>query len=111
MGSEGFDKAIEKIPYEKFEDVVEDERIQTVVRCGDPGETILKTATDLNVDTIVMGTKGRRGFELILAGSAAQKVLRNTTITLLIIPTKSSKLESGTNSLARKEAIHGINFN
>jgi nucleotide-binding universal stress UspA family protein len=47
MGSEGFDKAIEKIPYEKFEDVVEDylhkvkdrlddERIQTVVRCGDP---------------------------------------------------------------------------
>ena len=66
-----------------------DDAIETVVRNGDFGETILQTATDLNVDMIVMGTHSRRGLEKILMGSVAEKVLRHSLIPLFIIPTKS----------------------
>jgi nucleotide-binding universal stress UspA family protein len=65
-----------------------DERIETVVSNGDFGETILKTATKLNVDIIVMGTHARRGLEKILIGSVAEKVLHHSSIPLFIIPTK-----------------------
>lgn len=66
-----------------------DETIQTVVRNGDYGETILKTATDLDADIIVMGTHSRRGLEKILVGSVAENVLHHSSIPMLIIPTKA----------------------
>ena len=66
-----------------------DETIETVVKNGDFGETILKTATDLKADIIVMGTHSRRGWEKILMGSVAEKVLRHSLIPLFIIPTKA----------------------
>jgi nucleotide-binding universal stress UspA family protein len=65
-----------------------DERIQTVVKNGDYGETILKTAKELDVNIIVMGTHSRRGLEKILVGSVAEKVLQHSLIPLFIIPTK-----------------------
>jgi len=66
-----------------------DERIQTVVKNGDYGETILKTAKELDVDIIVMGTHSRRGLEKILVGSVAEKVLHHSLIPVFIIPTKA----------------------
>ena len=68
-----------------------DKMIQTEVRKGEFGETILKTATDLNVDIIVMGTHSRRGLEKILMGSVAEKVLHHSLIPLFIIPTRDLK--------------------
>lgn len=66
-----------------------DERIQTVVKNGDYGETILKTAKDLEVDIIVMGTHSKRGLEKILVGSVAEKVLHHSLIPVFIIPTRA----------------------
>lgn len=68
-----------------------DDKIQTVVKNGDYGETILNTAKDLNVDIVVMGTHSRRGLEKILVGSVAEKVLHHSLIPLFIIPTKDIK--------------------
>ncbi len=68
-----------------------DESIQLVVKDGDFGEVILETATELNVDIIVMGTHGRRGLDKILMGSVAEKVLRHSSIPLFIIPTKKEE--------------------
>lgn len=65
-----------------------DNRIQTVVSSGDYAEAILKTAKELNVDVIVMGTHSRRGLEKIFLGSVAEKVLRHSVVPLFIIPTK-----------------------
>ncbi len=65
-----------------------DETIQTIVRSGVFGETILKTASEINADIIVMGTHSRRGLEKILVGSVAENVLHHSSIPLLIIPTK-----------------------
>jgi len=63
--------------------------IGTVVGNGDFGETILKTASKLSADIIVMGTHSRRGLEKIVMGSVAEKVLRHSLIPLFIIPTRS----------------------
>jgi nucleotide-binding universal stress UspA family protein len=68
-----------------------DEKIQTIVKSGLFGETILITASELKADIIVMGTHSRRGLEKILVGSVAENVLHHSSIPLLIIPTKAIK--------------------
>jgi nucleotide-binding universal stress UspA family protein len=65
-----------------------DETIQTLVKEGDFAESILKTAKDLHVDIIVMGSHSRRWLDEILLGSVTEKVLHHTSIPLFIIPTK-----------------------
>ena len=73
---------------DKSKQYLGDETIETVVKNGDFGETILQTAKDLNADIIVMGTHSRRGLDKILMGSVAEKVLHRSLIPLFIIPTK-----------------------
>lgn len=68
-----------------------DKSIQTVVKDGDFGQSILDTATEMNVDVIVMGTHSRRGLDKILMGSVAEKVLHKSSIPLFIIPTKDDE--------------------
>jgi len=65
-----------------------DESIQTVVKEGDIAESILKTAKDLNVDIIVMGTHSRKWLENLVVGSVAKEVLNHSQKPLFIIPTK-----------------------
>jgi len=65
-----------------------DNSIQTLVKDGDCAESILKTAKDLHIDIIVMGSHSRRWLENIIMGSVTEKVLHHTSIPLLIIPTK-----------------------
>ena len=65
-----------------------DETIQTLVREGDFGETIVKIATDLHADIIVMGSHSRRWLDEILMGSVTEKVLHLTSIPLFVVPIK-----------------------
>ena len=65
-----------------------DDAIQTIIKDGNFAEVIVDTAIELQVDIIVLGTHGRRGLDKILMGSVAEKVLGESTIPLLIIPTK-----------------------
>lgn len=68
-----------------------DESIQTIVKDGDFGQSILDTATEINADVIVMGTQSRHGLDKILMGSVAEKVLHKSSIPLFIIPTKDDE--------------------
>ena len=65
-----------------------DEAIQTLVKEGDLAESIFKTAKDLHVDIIVMGSHSRKWLENIVMGSVTEEVLHHTSIPLFIIPTK-----------------------
>jgi nucleotide-binding universal stress UspA family protein len=65
-----------------------DESIKLVLKEGIIAETILKTATELNADIIVMGSHSRKWLESIILGSAAKDVLNRTTIPLFIVPTR-----------------------
>lgn len=64
-----------------------DNTIQTILKEGDFADTILKTAKEIQADIIVMGSHSRRWLEEILMGSVTEKVLKQSTIPLFIIPT------------------------
>ena len=68
-----------------------DNTIQTVVEEGDFAESILKTAKKLHVDLIILGSHSQKWLENIVMGSVTEEVLRQSTIPLFIIPTKSRK--------------------
>jgi len=68
-----------------------DKTIQTIVKEGDFAESILETAKELHADIIVIGSHSRKWLENIVMGSVTEKVLHNTSIPLLIVPTKKQK--------------------
>ena len=50
-------------------------------------ETILKEASDLDVDMIVVGSHGRGAMYQLLVGSVSEGVLHKSRIPVLVIPT------------------------
>jgi len=68
-----------------------DNAIQTLIKEGDFADLILKSAKELHVDIIVIGTHSRRWLEEILMGSVTENVLHHSKIPLFIVPTHKSK--------------------
>ncbi len=58
---------------------------QGVVVVGYAAEEILNLAEQEHADMIVMGTRGRKGLDLILFGSVAEKVVKNAKCPVLTI--------------------------
>lgn len=65
-----------------------DNHIQTLLEEGDCAEAILRVANRIGVEVIVLGSHSRKWFENTTMGSVTKKVLQNTTIPILIVPTK-----------------------
>ena len=61
-----------------------------VVQVGSPAACILRSAEDGGVSLIVMGTHGHGGFEHLLLGSVAEKVLRKASCPVLTVPPHAS---------------------
>jgi nucleotide-binding universal stress UspA family protein len=59
---------------------------ERVVAQGDPGEELLKLCRDLGSDLIVLGTVGKSGLEKLLLGSVAEKVVRHSSVPVLVVP-------------------------
>ena len=53
---------------------------------GPPAGRILERTTALHADLIVMGTHGRGGFDRLILGSVAEKVLRKAACPVLTVP-------------------------
>jgi nucleotide-binding universal stress UspA family protein len=68
-----------------------DESIKTLVTEGDFAESILKAAKDIDADMIVIGSHSKKWLDQVLTGSVTEKVLRKSSIPLLIIPTSLKK--------------------
>jgi nucleotide-binding universal stress UspA family protein len=60
--------------------------IKAVVREGNAAAEIVDQATKMNADLLVIGTHGRSGFERLLLGSVAEKVLRKARCPVLTVP-------------------------
>ena len=58
---------------------------ESLLRAGAPADEILAVAKERNVDLIVMGTHGRKGFAHALLGSIAEKVLRRADLPVLTV--------------------------
>ena len=54
-------------------------------------ETILKEASDLSVDMIVVGSHGRGAMVQLLVGSVSAGVLRKSKLPVLVIPTHKGR--------------------
>lgn len=59
---------------------------QVEVRHGDPAPTILDTADRLDADMIVLGSHSKGRLHYAFLGSVAEKILRKTHRTVLILP-------------------------
>ena len=59
---------------------------QRVIPVGDPATTIVETAEAADVRYTVMATHGRSGFKRWRLGSVADRVLRTTSHTTVLIP-------------------------
>jgi universal stress protein A len=59
--------------------------IDFVVREGHAFKEILRLADESDIDIIIMATHGRTGFEHILIGSVAEKVVRHSDRPVLIV--------------------------
>jgi nucleotide-binding universal stress UspA family protein len=60
-------------------------RVQLAVEWGSPTLEILRYATAHHVDLIAMGRHGRSGFQNLLLGSVAEKVMRSASCAVLSI--------------------------
>jgi nucleotide-binding universal stress UspA family protein len=58
---------------------------QVLVKAGDPRDMINRTAQELGVDLIIMGTHGRRGITRALLGSVAETVVRTAPCAVLTV--------------------------
>jgi nucleotide-binding universal stress UspA family protein len=62
-------------------------RLEYLLRCGNPIQEILRAASKLRSDLIVMGTHGRTWLGRLLVGSVAAGVVRAAPCAVLTIPT------------------------
>ncbi len=60
--------------------------VDVLVRHGQPAREILTQAAAVPADVIVMGTHGASGFEHLVLGSVAEKVLRKATCPVITVP-------------------------
>jgi nucleotide-binding universal stress UspA family protein len=58
------------------------------VRRGSPAEHVVQLASHLDADLIIVGTHGRRGFERLLLGSVAERILRLARCPVLVVRPK-----------------------
>ncbi|MEF8781397.1 MAG: universal stress protein [Haloferacaceae archaeon] len=58
---------------------------------GNPHESIAEYAEENGVDVIVMGSHGRSGIRRALLGSVTERVLRTTTVPVLVVDGKNGK--------------------
>lgn len=59
--------------------------IVTEIVIGEGYEDILRRASELEPDLIVLGTHGKRGLERLFVGSTAENVMRRSAIPVLIV--------------------------
>lgn len=59
-----------------------------IIAEGHPSEEILKRSQESGTDLLVIGSIGRSGLEKIVLGSVAEKVLRHSTVPVLIVPAR-----------------------
>lgn len=60
--------------------------ISIVIKEGKPADVILKTIDEEGVDQVIMGKSGKQGFEKLLLGSTAERVVRSAKVPVKLIP-------------------------
>lgn len=76
----------EKILAQTLESLdIEGDLIETMLRQGDPKDTVCKVAEEIKADLIIMGSRGLKRLESILANSVSQYVFQLTNRPMLLV--------------------------
>jgi nucleotide-binding universal stress UspA family protein len=73
-------------------DRLQQPEIRTIVRCGDPGDSILEAAQELGARMIVVGSHGRSGVGRWLYGSTTSRLLHESHVPVLVAGPKAFRL-------------------
>jgi len=76
------------------------------VQIGLPAQEIVRAATRLPADLIVIGTHGTSGFQHLMLGSIAEKVLRTSRVPVLTVPPRAQ----ATSKLPFQEVLCPVDF-
>jgi nucleotide-binding universal stress UspA family protein len=69
----------------RIRSMAEGVNLETVILEGKPAAEIVKYATENGIDLIVIGTRGKRGFERLLLGSVAEQIVRSAPCKVLVV--------------------------
>ncbi|MEC4803089.1 MAG: universal stress protein [Jaaginema sp. PMC 1079.18] len=64
---------------------IEGDRVETMLRQGDPKDTVCKVAQEVKADLIIMGSRGLKRLESILENSVSQYVFQLTNRPMLLV--------------------------
>jgi nucleotide-binding universal stress UspA family protein len=64
-------------------------RVTGHIRVGAPAKAIVQLASDVSADLVVVGTHGRTGFDRLMFGSVAEKVMRGAPCPVLTVRPKT----------------------
>ena len=82
--------------------------VTLAAEAGDAGATIVDRAVVIPADLLVMGTHGRSGFDRLLLGSVAEKVLRKAPCPILTMPPHAPA--SAPEDVAFKQILCPVDF-
>jgi universal stress protein A len=81
-------RALHDFLAENFADLVD---VDQVVEFGAPYKNIVEKAKSEGVDMIVMSTHGRTGFDHLMLGSVAEKVMARAPCPVLVVPRNENR--------------------
>ncbi len=70
--------------------------VRTIIRDGIPADEILKVAEEENVDLIVVGSNGKKGFNRLITGCVSKDVEKNATVPVIV------------GNVATREIVHQV---
>ncbi|MDD3042992.1 MAG: universal stress protein [Methanosarcinaceae archaeon] len=60
-------------------------KVEVMLNEGHPSDEIINFAKENEIDLIIMGTLGKSGIDRFLLGSVAEKVVRNSSVPVMVV--------------------------
>jgi nucleotide-binding universal stress UspA family protein len=83
---------------------------ELLVEQGNAADAILSVAARMRADAIVMGTHGRRGYDRMMLGSVAERVMRNAPCPVLVVNKPPEGFSTASNEAGQEHRLHRILF-
>ena len=83
---------------------------ELLVEQGNAADTILSVVARMRADVIVMGTHGRRGYDRMMLGSVAERVMRNAPCPVLVVNKSPDGFSAASNEVGQEHRLHRILF-
>ena len=100
------DEVIEHMRHAAAAAGIPDDRVRYEAESGEPGMTIVARALAFRADTIVLGTRAKRGLDRLL-GSVTDSVLRRAPCDVLTVPPRLSSVKG---NVRASTIVCGIDF-